>query len=172
MGNSGFVIACGGSGTVHPHVRGEQFKPFERVAQHVGSSPRTWGTVGFWNLGALQQRFIPTYVGNRGLRQKPGHHRTVHPHVRGEQYQAGSAVDALHGSSPRTWGTVIKPNRELIENRFIPTYVGNRSKNQPQPPETPVHPHVRGEQLIGAVCPSGRVGSSPRTWGTDGYDHI
>ena len=53
---------------------------------------------------------------------------------------------ADNGSSPRTWGTLIRPAIMLHLRRFIPTHVGNTL------------PHRKASLII--------FGSSPRTWGT------
>ncbi|SDX92600.1 hypothetical protein SAMN05421755_100269 [Nitrosomonas sp. Nm33] len=51
--------------TVHPHARGEQGLWARSLLNHIGSSPRPWGT----EIAASQDnhsiRFIPTPVGNR-----------------------------------------------------------------------------------------------------------
>ena len=73
---------------------------------------------------------------------------------------------ALHGSSPRTWGTQGAARHRAGGIRFIPTHVGNTVKVELVVSREPVHPHARGEH--GCTEPAGMSidGSSPRTWGT------
>ena len=55
-------------GSVHPHVCGEHlFEKYGRVKQ-VGSSPRVWGTQKRMAETAIDERFIPTCVGNTRIR--------------------------------------------------------------------------------------------------------
>ena len=54
-----------GATTVHPHARGEQVGHRVVDAGACGSSPRTWGTVDDIDIPGLDDRFIPTHVGNR-----------------------------------------------------------------------------------------------------------
>ena len=69
VGNGGLLklITCWRA--VHPHVCGERLaRPWQDLGK-TGSSPRVWGTAGFW-VGLRQMwRFIPTCVGNGQLRQ-------------------------------------------------------------------------------------------------------
>ena len=131
-----------------------------------GSSPRAWGTLLWRICGRYHIRFIPTCVGN-SKRGGPAHFwGAVHPHVRGELGISFFRRQPQNGSSPRAWGTRIKPLPKCILHRFIPTCVGNSYEVALSYRPTTVHPHVRGE-LPHDEC--GRVvrhGSSPRAWGT------
>ena len=49
--------------------------------------------------------------------------------------------------------------------RFIPTCVGNTTSMVPETPIRPVHPHVRGEYIVGQKFKQCFHGSSPRAWG-------
>ena len=90
----------------------------------------------------------------------------VHPHARGERPARTTALPALGGSSPRTWGTLQPSRRRESNRRFIPTHVGNATAAWARRPVNAVHPHARGERQREAhIWPNG-VGSSPRTWGT------
>ena len=91
---------------------------------------------------------------------------TVHPHARGERFEAETGDPFLVGSSPRPWGTRFVSGQRSGGCRFIPTPVGNASTTVWALPSTPVHPHARGERgsPMGVTRASG--GSSPRPWGT------
>ncbi len=111
-----------------------------------GSSPRAWGT-----------QHIEIDLVSR---------RTVHPHVRGEHCARARARRRLSGSSPRAWGTRIHFQDRALRLRFIPTCVGNTRSAGGQPRCWPVHPHVRGEHNTPDQIAQGKIGSSPRAWGT------
>ena len=126
VGNTAIRAMYRRSPTVHPHARGEHSRPHCHAAprfgssprpcrEHIGppqcgqrttgSTPRPWGTPGAGTDVLLDERFIPTPVGNTG------------------RYVDGSTEKP--GSSPRPWGT---PNRRPSHDRpirFIPTPVGN-----------------------------------------------
>ena len=73
-------------GTVHPHMRGEQYIAHSGGEGTAGSSPHAWGT-GNKHLADIESnRFIPTCVGNRFLFFGYPMPETVHPHMRGEQF--------------------------------------------------------------------------------------
>ena len=125
-----------------------------------------WGTDQARDQRQRLQRFIPTYVGNRRRNLHPPRHRPVHPHVCGEQCGELDFGTKEVGSSPRMWGTGPSLAFVMVCLRFIPTYVGNSVANRLSAVNSPVHPHVCGEQSV-AWHPLGwRAGSSPRMWGT------
>ena len=152
-----------------------------------GSSPRMWGTGVFGPLGQADRRFIPTYVGNRCCGWRHRCRSAVHPHVCGEQDDAGTVERMKAGSSPRMWGTAssshahtsqspVHPHvcgeqisastRMARSSRFIPTYVGNSGPVMIDALPKAVHPHVCGEQVSPSSRPVSVSGSSPRMWGT------
>ncbi len=112
-------------------------------------------------------RFIPTHVGNRSFVPGRGPLRPVHPHARGEQPCTHARPPWCLGSSPRTWGTGRRGGIHVSQSRFIPTHVGNRFPDRRTSLHHSVHPHARGEQMLGQIDNHGCSGSSPRTWGTD-----
>ena len=125
VGNT-FCSECGRAfEPVHPHARGEhgQWMAVERGGS--GSSPRPWGTSNEAQAGVTERRFIPTPVGNTGLRRNTSRHKTVHPHARGEHCGKEGQRLAGGGSSPRPWGTLVISREERHLPRFIPTPVGN-----------------------------------------------
>ena len=70
--------------TVHPHARGEHALAGFKAPERTGSSPRTWGTLGFRRCPGLSCRFIPTHVGNTAVVALLDGPSAVHPHARGE----------------------------------------------------------------------------------------
>ena len=77
-------------------------------------------------------------------------------------------VSTSCGSSPRMWGTRPTDGHLYLGARFIPTHVGNTPAHRFRTCASPVHPHACGEHHINAQCVVGKVGSSPRMWGTPG----
>jgi len=131
-----------------------------------GSSPRSWGTVG-WRLFDWERfRFIPTLVGNGPAAMSASPRPAVHPHARGERFRLQPIVQFLRGSSPRSWGTG-RVRRRRVRRRFIPTLVGNGGEIPPCIKKSPVHPHARGERMPMPLPRRTLCGSSPRSWGTD-----
>jgi len=105
-------------------------------------------------------------VGNTGCWKGAWRLASVHPHARGEHPVPEPSDACSIGSSPRPWGTLLRRRDEGNVDRFIPTPVGNTSHERLDPPLLPVHPHARGEHvgIVESFC--GRLGSSPRPWGT------
>ena len=127
VGNTRAPWSWMGEFPVHPHARGEHVRFICYVADRRGSSPRAWGTHSISHQITTVTRFIPTRVGNTAARPRPGVAATVHPHARGEHFEA-----------------VGKFGGEL---RFIPTRVGNTGSEQTATPAAAVHPHARGEHI-------------------------
>ena len=112
---------------VHPHARGEHLLRSRPVFPGTGSSPRTWGTPVLPARANRQGRFIPTHVGNTACTGTAACVTTVHPHARGEHHVLLLNQWVGGGSSPRTWGTLLRPAEDEVLGRFIPTHVGNTS---------------------------------------------
>ncbi len=109
----------------HPHARGERGVVCAAGEEEDGSSPRSWGTVHRARDRDRRRRIIPTLVGN-GLGVS---RQTVipsdHPHARGERDVDDTGDPLEVGSSPRSWGTAIRPGPGRLHERIIPTLVGN-----------------------------------------------
>ena len=90
----------------------------------------------------------------------------VHPHGRGEHARARPETTSPPGSSPRAWGTRRREASDEPLVRFIPTGVGNTDRSAASGRSRPVHPHGRGEHIVGALMTGLTSGSSPRAWGT------
>ena len=131
--------------TVHPHGCGENIHSRVDSLFVVGSSPRAWGK----QIRALRivdiQRFIPTGVGKTRALARQLARTPVHPHGRGENSSASSAITTTSGSSPRAWGKQADPAPAYRTERFIPTGVGKTGIRACRPRVPPVHPHGRGE---------------------------
>ena len=91
----------------------------------------------------------------------------VHPHVCGEHDIVPNVARAQKGSSPRLWGTRGLAVETRRSKGFIPTSVGNTTKQPSHRFNHSVHPHVCGEHTWAKLRKhSVRSGSSPRLWGT------
>ena len=117
-----------------------------RMKPGTGSSPRPWGTRSLRELMLYAKRFIPTPVGNAARRSR--------------------FMAVQTGSSPRPWGTLVQQHGRFHVARFIPTPVGNATRATAGGAAASVHPHARGERAGPLDITSGKVGSSPRPWGT------
>ena len=148
-----------------PHAWGTRICPAP-LGRPPGSSPHAWGTRHQSGVQSMRTGFIPTCVGNSVVCSPPLPVSAVHPHMRGELFQAFLRVPGYCGSSPHAWGTQCHQLRRCHGKRFIPTCVGN-SRTHPRTRRlTPVHPHMRGE-LAGMAWHVMRCcGSSPHAWGT------
>ncbi len=111
-----------------------------------GSSPRVWGTLPEEPLYVVNNRFIPTGVGNTFTKVLQSLTKPVHPHGCGEHVVCVVIVEARF--------------------RFIPTGVGNTASRSTRIKRHAVHPHGCGEHAGLRDINALRVGSSPRVWGT------
>ncbi len=111
--------------SVHPHACGEHLLGGGEGDASHGSSPRMWGTPLSGEYPPSGSRFIPTHVGNTGIKTRTAALNSVHPHACGEHKACMQVIASKVGSSPRMWGTLHHVVRHILGNRFIPTHVGN-----------------------------------------------
>ena len=171
-----FIPACAGNSPsglraflprpVHPRVRGEQGRSRSRIRWACGSSPRARGTGIGGPLQPAPPRFIPACAGNRIAGSGAVAQPTVHPRVRGEQISTAARMACQFGSSPRARGPVHHPLLHRTQHRFIPACAGNSFAPAGVRRAFPVHPRVRGEQIVSKVRALLGDGSSPRARGT------
>ena len=160
-------MAIGNSGKpVHPHASGEHHTPIGQLFPCHGSSPREWGTPSKHPVDVCLPRFIPTRVGNTPHRKRSRRDKPVHPHASGEHCASPRAARMWRGSSPREWGTRDAGGTGRNLHRFIPTRVGNTGKRKFFGGDMSVHPHASGEHDPRGIAGRGKIGSSPREWGT------
>ena len=148
VGNTCFSRGGIGTGMVHPHARGEHAQLGCVALWILGSSPRPWGTPNSSRPLSRYCRFIPTPVGNTTLLICALVRSSVHPHARGEHWNLRNRLSATAGSSPRPWGTHLRIRRMIMEERFIPTPVGNTCDAMAGRSRHSVHPHARGEHKM------------------------
>ena len=89
---------------VHPHVRGDNIIAVFFADDRRGSPPRAWGQSTNTLVSITQLRFTPTCVGTILLGCLVASTRTVHPHVRGDNFDGVAEDDVAAGSPPRAWG--------------------------------------------------------------------
>ena len=166
VGNTGRGRETRSQPSVHPHTRGEHTDRIPVSKCCTGSSPHAWGTplalIDEWE----ENRFIPTRVGNTHRSRGRCSRVPVHPHTRGEHPEPAGVGVREDGSSPHAWGTLRPAEPPSPGHRFIPTRVGNTASIQGIPMRSPVHPHTRGEHLVGEDDSMWINGSSPHAWGT------
>ena len=88
----------------HPHERGEDF--MESLGASTGSEtpPRAWGRLSCPTISNIQPRNTPTSVGKTNCRFNQRGHKRKHPHERGEDRSATSALGGHLETPPRAWG--------------------------------------------------------------------
>ncbi len=153
-------------GSDHPHARGERPSPRLSFKGWLGSSPRSWGTDVPQRPRPNRRRIIPTLVGNGASTSTAATRRSDHPHARGERALHVRQRLDVRGSSPRSWGTGGRSERDAEAARIIPTLVGNGSGAATGERRSSDHPHARGERRQCETAASSSSGSSPRSWGT------
>jgi len=146
VGNALVGVFVRSSDSVHPHGRGERLWAYGIRPVYAGSSPRAWGTQRINRRLDRLARFIPTGVGNAVYDRKIFREPPVHPHGRGEREEVFRFGSSTSGSSPRAWGTHLRPPLPPAQLRFIPTGVGNAIATYSRFRKKAVHPHGRGER--------------------------
>ncbi len=170
---------------VHPHMRGEYGDKQKKKGGARGSSPHAWRISRHQRIVSLWKRFIPTCVENMAANLIAVHGWTVHPHMRGEyvgrthskwltvRFIPTCVENILHfeyrsatpsGSSPHAWRIFHRQDAALVEPRFIPTCVENMTSTSAPSLATAVHPHMRGEYVVGSFHRLTPSGSSPHAW--------
>ncbi len=166
VGNGSSATGAPPGSADHPHARGERSRVGLVGTAMGGSSPRSWGTGPRQPRQPLDDRIIPTLVGNGSCAAGSSSGIADHPHARGERAPSWSPSLGSSGSSPRSWGTGRRRVRPEGPARIIPTLVGNGSSTRPSASPRTDHPHARGERTRPAARPGAFSGSSPRSWGT------
>ncbi len=128
VGTTRTTHGCATSGSVHPHVRGDNGRGWLRRGGPCGSPPRAWGQQPVGEGQRQQGRFTPTCVGTTGEPEFNGRHHTVHPHVRGDNTPAMSQATRILGSPPRAWGQRGDGIGNRRHRRFTPTCVGTTQR--------------------------------------------
>ena len=152
--------------SVHPHMRGEDFRPESFVSFQAGSPPHAWGRLSPGILRLVSSRFTPTCVGKTFWHRRPGPIRPVHPHMRGEDLYLLSGENKVDrftptcvgktplcastpsntiGSPPHAWGRLFILVNYIPLQRFTPTCVGKTVVGRRISLFYAVHPHMRGE---------------------------
>jgi len=90
---------------------------------------------------------------------------TVHPHTRGENFFSSTILLKTAGSPPHAWGKYPDPKEYVITKRFTPTRVGKIIVQLPIESRRSVHPHTRGENVLGHLISTTPHGSPPHAWG-------
>jgi len=165
VGTTDSVGAFGCDIAVHPHVRGDDWSRSTSPLFPLGSPPRAWGRPTRVAVLLKPRRFTPTCVGTTIVFDVPANGRSVHPHVRGDDWTTAYRIIGFYGSPPRAWGRLRFPLLVQISNRFTPTCVGTTRSVGLSSGLPSVHPHVRGDDMSCAAQMYLIAGSPPRAWG-------
>ena len=90
--------------SVHPHMRGENNQSLSLKSSHTGSPPHAWGKSINQSWVSTLYRFTPTCVGKIFDLFCCENVRTVHPHMRGENFYKLNTNIIEPGSPPHAWG--------------------------------------------------------------------
>ena len=100
---------------------------------------------------------------SRSIPHQPG--LLVHPHMRGDNPNAPGPATTPYGSPPHAWGQFYRSQRSFVSFRFTPTCVGTISLLRSGFLEIPVHPHMRGDNVVDGTDAYRVEGSPPHAWG-------
>ena len=141
-------------------VNGETMEPLR------GSPPHAWGQYPGRREENHQGRFTPTCVGTIFYDTGEDAARTVHPHMRGDNWFAKGCTMRTDGSPPHAWGQ-CKANANPKQNRrFTPTCVGTMFEPLMVYQCGSVHPHMRGDNVRRGAVPGQRCRFTPTCVGT------
>ena len=137
------------SGTVHPHVHGDDAALMAATHFAAGSPPRAWGRRMGRCTSQNLRRFTPTCMGTTPRSSPATPPAAVHPHVHGDD--------------------VLGTPRVRYRTRFTPTCMGTTSDQSPTAPVLPVHPHVHGDDET--ICSEfiSQIRFTPTCMGTTTY---
>ena len=71
----------------------------------------------------------------------------------------------MDGTPPRAWGQPGHPRRFQHLRRYTPTCVGTTDTLREGLRALPVHPHVRGDNILAGNAAEDLIGTPPRAWG-------
>ena len=109
----------------HPRVCGEHCHSGQRVAHHLGSSPRMRGALARRARPHGGRGIIPAYAGStRRARARRGPWRD-HPRVCGEHLTLKNPLASIMGSSPRMRGALVCSRARAGKGGIIPAYAGS-----------------------------------------------
>ena len=149
----------------HPHSRGENSVAALSSEKLAGSSPLTRGKLLPLVGGGLALGLIPTHAGKTPRRPRPRVRSWAHPHSRGENQAALTALRNVSGSSPLTRGKPSSRSRAKPVRGLIPTHAGKTRRGSRAGSRPGAHPHSRGENSCESLIVSWVGGSSPLTRG-------
>ena len=130
---------------VHPHMRGENAQTRSYFGRQDGTPPHAWGKHCGKQITRISHRYTPTCVGKTPFIVETASSYAVHPHMRGENGANGQARAVLVGTPPHAWGKLPTLLNFLTCSRYTPTCVGKTSRSTTVFRHSAVHPHMRGE---------------------------
>jgi len=111
--------------TVYPRWRGEHGLSSMTLKAGGGLSPLARGTRGNSQTQCDIRRFIPAGAGNTGISNGAHTICSVYPRWRGEHEIHNQMWIGSFGLSPLARGTLLNPQRDSRNGRFIPAGAGN-----------------------------------------------
>ncbi len=150
---------------VHPHMRGDNVVHDVLSQIPTGSPPHAWGQCGQLDQIERRRRFTPTCVGTMPWWTARATPTSVHPHMRGDNALLLAMAMPQDGSPPHAWGQCRRSHPDRPGGRFTPTCVGTMKRVCTRGPDWPVHPHMRGDNVLAVAVTFSAGGSPPHAWG-------
>src|SRR5581483_2857834 len=135
---------------VHPHARGDDSCCCWPPWSTSGPPPRAWGRQPIELVISAGYRSTPTRVGTTPEQFQWSRPVPVHPHARGDDVFGSDGASGQVGPPPRAWGRRRPGQRDGRDGRSTPTRVGTTPSPVGPAPLGPVHPHARGDDVLGA----------------------
>ncbi len=124
-----------------------------------------WGQLSRGMRMLPNERNTPTYVGTTFAAMWTRLCEKEHPHVCGDNGNAGFFRAFDEGTPPRMWGQLDITELKTRYRRNTPTYVGTTQRLLQNPQRPSEHPHVCGDNALYALPPPAGGGTPPRMWG-------
>ncbi len=151
--------------SVHPHIRGENFKVSPLTKSEIGTPSHSWGKFGITQNRSWSTRYTPTFVGKISFFCSLISRRSVHPHIRGENDLSEADLIDATGTPPHSWGKCGGNWWSYHFVRYTPTFVGKMSISYHLLFKYSVHPHIRGENKRDKNDNQIWGGTPPHSWG-------
>ena len=146
-------------------MRGEDLNCEKFSKYTLETPPRAWGRHSpifkIWEILGN----TPTCVGKTVLHFRGFFIIQKHPHVRGEDSEAGAGGKDDQETPPRAWGRPQTRQDCPISQGNTPTCVGKTVTDTTREATGRKHPHVRGEDCILFWDAAYPKETPPRTWG-------
>ena len=123
-----------------------------------------WDQQAVASMKAKACRIIPTYVGSTYRPPRTRSFKPNHSHVCGINVPDFINRTINCESFPRMWDQPIRPEKNSVSGRIIPTYVGSTTRLSAWINDRANHSHVCGINCMSAALTLVVIESFPRMW--------